>query len=807
MIATDIPYRTIPDLDGRPLDAGYVYFGSRDENPETTPVTVYWDAAGTQPAAQPIRTSNGFMVRNGTPALVYVASDYSMTVRNRKRELVLYAPSSAKFVGQQVDEFTCTDGQTAFTLSSDSGTADDEFVVTLDGLVLSSSDYSVSGTAFTLAQGAFEGQQLVVRYGVALPIGAVDASQVTYTPAGATAVDTNVQAKLRESVSIQDHGTSADWVAALVAAGAATTGTVFVPANVTAINPSAGQVAGVLALLSRLQVDGDLTINLPSGTHVLTSPAVVRVDGAERLKIKGPASVTVSITSQVSVSGSAGAYSVVLGLSTIVGVSVGDWLLTYSATGTGRSEIHRGVWKITNVDSVNGRVTVLNTAMCAAFPTNTITSSGSRVLKCTLQFNDCDGFVVPACALGEVSNFVVAGNSDSYWSSANVSGTEKGTHGFLIGSQSVALNGKPDNANQIGVSGGHVSSGQFIGVSGFDQQGVVTENGGTFWGDYVASCNNKRRGFYASTGSAIRSKNISACGNFLDGCIADIGGDIYASSASCASGNGSTGVAATQGGAIIFDSGIASCNLSHGGRAVLGATLQATTATFASNGGSGAQGEYGGIMVLDNATCTANTQHGIDANAQCAVRASGASCTSNTLFGIRSTEKAVVVHTGATFSGNGSGDLGTRGDGMLLDGTTYRGAIVLGTEMRAISNSTLKGVRLATTSGGDDAVIGHDTAGAGTYTNKWHFRSGTTGFYSESDGDTPAGRATNRFSNVYGVNFRAGDGTATWTSGTGTPEGAVTAVVGSMFTRTDGGASTTLYVKESGSGNTGWRAV
>jgi len=42
--------------------------------------------------------------------------------------------------------------------------------------------------------------------------------------------------------------------------------------------------------------------------------------------------------------------------------------------------------------------------------------------------------------------------------------------------------------------------------------------------------------------------------------------------------------------------------------------------------------------------------------------------------------------------------------------------------------------------------------------------------------------------------------------GTGTPEGVVTALVGSLYLRTDGGASTTLYVKESGTGNTGWVA-
>ena len=45
-----------------------------------------------------------------------------------------------------------------------------------------------------------------------------------------------------------------------------------------------------------------------------------------------------------------------------------------------------------------------------------------------------------------------------------------------------------------------------------------------------------------------------------------------------------------------------------------------------------------------------------------------------------------------------------------------------------------------------------------------------------------------------------------WTSGSGSPESVVTAPVGSLYTRTDGGASTTLYVKESGAGSTGWVA-
>ena len=40
--------------------------------------------------------------------------------------------------------------------------------------------------------------------------------------------------------------------------------------------------------------------------------------------------------------------------------------------------------------------------------------------------------------------------------------------------------------------------------------------------------------------------------------------------------------------------------------------------------------------------------------------------------------------------------------------------------------------------------------------------------------------------------------------GTGSPETVVTAPVGHVYLRSDGGAGTTLYIKESGAGNTGW---
>ena len=54
---------------------------------------------------------------------------------------------------------------------------------------------------------------------------------------------------------------------------------------------------------------------------------------------------------------------------------------------------------------------------------------------------------------------------------------------------------------------------------------------------------------------------------------------------------------------------------------------------------------------------------------------------------------------------------------------------------------------------------------------------------------------------VFGSNLTTN---ASIQTGTGTPEGVITAPVGSLFLRTDGGAGTTLYVKQSGSSNTGW---
>lgn len=41
-------------------------------------------------------------------------------------------------------------------------------------------------------------------------------------------------------------------------------------------------------------------------------------------------------------------------------------------------------------------------------------------------------------------------------------------------------------------------------------------------------------------------------------------------------------------------------------------------------------------------------------------------------------------------------------------------------------------------------------------------------------------------------------------AGSGSPESRIAANVGSLYLQTNGGSGTTLYIKESGTGNTGW---
>lgn len=84
------PYPPFADADGAPLENGYIWLGSAGLDPQSNPVTAYFDSALTIAAAQPIRTQGGYPVYQGTPARIYInGTNYSIRVMN-KNGLTVY---------------------------------------------------------------------------------------------------------------------------------------------------------------------------------------------------------------------------------------------------------------------------------------------------------------------------------------------------------------------------------------------------------------------------------------------------------------------------------------------------------------------------------------------------------------------------------------------------------------------------------------------------------------------------------------------------------------------------------------------
>lgn len=104
-ISVNPPFPLFTDADGQPLDDAYIYIGTANQNPVSNPITVYWDSALTIAAAQPIRTSGGYPVYNGTPARFYTNSDYSILVRDKNGAFIYTAVSETDLIGSQFVTF------------------------------------------------------------------------------------------------------------------------------------------------------------------------------------------------------------------------------------------------------------------------------------------------------------------------------------------------------------------------------------------------------------------------------------------------------------------------------------------------------------------------------------------------------------------------------------------------------------------------------------------------------------------------------------------------------------------------------
>jgi hypothetical protein len=99
-------YPIFTDIDGQPLEDGFVWIGQANLDPQVNPINVYWDAALTIPAGQPIRTLGGYPSNSGTPARLYVNSDYSIRVMNKNGSTVYSASAATERLSNVVTTIT-----------------------------------------------------------------------------------------------------------------------------------------------------------------------------------------------------------------------------------------------------------------------------------------------------------------------------------------------------------------------------------------------------------------------------------------------------------------------------------------------------------------------------------------------------------------------------------------------------------------------------------------------------------------------------------------------------------------------------
>jgi hypothetical protein len=211
------PYPIFTDLDGSPLDDGYLYIGAINDDPETNPIQVFFDSNLTIPATQPIRTSNGYAYRNGTPALLYAGGEFSITIRNKRNEFVLYSPVGYGFDPAAVSASVVKndfigDGVTvAFVLSASPSTilATNIFI---NGVYQEKDSYTLSGNTITFTVAPPLSSSIEILTNETGIINSGNANDISYTLTAAGATLQSVQTKLEQYISVKDFGAVGDGV-------------------------------------------------------------------------------------------------------------------------------------------------------------------------------------------------------------------------------------------------------------------------------------------------------------------------------------------------------------------------------------------------------------------------------------------------------------------------------------------------------------------------------------------------------------------------------------------------------------------
>jgi len=97
---TSSTLKQFSDINGKPLELGFVYIGQEGLDPKTNPINVFWDKEHTQIATQPIRTKGGYPINGSSNGILFLSeTDYSITVQNKNEHTLFTSLSSTVIIG------------------------------------------------------------------------------------------------------------------------------------------------------------------------------------------------------------------------------------------------------------------------------------------------------------------------------------------------------------------------------------------------------------------------------------------------------------------------------------------------------------------------------------------------------------------------------------------------------------------------------------------------------------------------------------------------------------------------------------
>jgi hypothetical protein len=559
------PFQQFFDRDGSPLDNGFVYVGTANLNPETDPLIVFFDDALTIPAAQPLRTSNGYIVRNGSPARVYTSQeDFSLTVRDKNSVLV----------------FTVADATAASNLATQFA----QFV----------SD---------LADGS-------------------GSSLVGYNQGGTGAIDRTVESRLRDIPSVNDFPDIQTAIAAAVAGGFV----IGVSSDTTVLIPTdAATLQIALDRLTPLNSQCQIELRFESAHQPASGATVSNGDYSQFRVTSVDAEVTISALFGTSDSFLTGNHAQMPRLECLIdannqlgtGYYANSGSVGFIAAGCGL----KNVWGTGLLAYGASRVFAENTIFtgCAV---NGATGAGITSWNSIIAADGADvsnsNYYGAQAAHGGILNFD-AGNADGCFRYGI-----RGSDGGYISADNATANNCGVFGSALGVGYGFYAFNQST-ISARDASAIncisygviatgasnVHVRDGTFTGCGLA-------GVYSSTGSTIDASACDVSNSDQHGFWADGASSIAASSGTatgCGTGTIDAAVFADNGATVDIAGGTLSGSTGYAVRCQSGSTVNAENSDMTNAANRAAFVSNGSTLTADSATATGAGVEGINCGA------------------------------------------------------------------------------------------------------------------------------------------------------------------------------------------------